>query len=127
MDVSSTNLGLIASHYSIKCATADIFSSSLTPSSKIKGILEIIVSSVELEQFPVRPSEEKILKEINSCLPEPIEKAYLNSPSTKSLLLFYSHFSRLSLTSELTHDTSILLNKAPALLHSLVDISANNG
>jgi pre-mRNA-splicing helicase BRR2 len=126
-EVKSTNLGLIASHYSIKCGTADIFSSSLTPNSKIRSILEILVCSVELESFPVRPGEEKILKEINSCLPEPLEKAYLNIPTTKALLLLLSHFSRLPLTSELAHDTYGLLIKAPVLINSLLDISTNHG
>ena len=127
MDVLSTSLGRIAAHYSIKCATADIFSSSLCPTSKIRSILEILVSAVELENFPIRPGEEKVLKEINSCLSEPLEKPYLNTPSSKSILLFFSHFSRLSLTPELTNDTYSLLIKAPVLLHSLIDISAIHG
>lgn len=127
MNVQASNLGIISAHYNIKCATADIFSSSLTASSKIRSILEILVCSVELEQFPIRPGEEKTLKEINSCLPEPLEKAYLNTPANKSLLLLYSHFSRLPLTSELTQDTSGLLIKTSILLHSLVDISADHG
>ena len=127
IEVQSTNLGLITSHYNIKCATADMFSSSLQPGCKIKSILEIVVASVELENFPIRPSEEKLLKEINSCLPEPYEKSYFNTPNTKSLLLISAHFSRLPLTPELTSDTFILLKKLPTLLSALSDISANNG
>lgn len=127
MDVRSTDLGMITAYYSIKCATADIFSSSITASSKIRSILEILVSSVELENFIVRPGEEKLLKELNSCLPEPLEKAYFNTPSNKSLLLLYAHFSRLRLTSELTNDTNILLKKVFNLIYAIVDISSSHG
>lgn len=127
IEVQCSNLGLITSHYNIKCATVDMFANSLQPGCKIKSILEIILASVELENFPIRPSEEKLLKEINSCLPEPYEKPYFNTPIAKSLLLISAHFSRLPLTQELTSDTFILLKKLPTLLSALSDISANNG
>jgi pre-mRNA-splicing helicase BRR2 len=104
-----------------------MFSNSLQPGCKIKSLLEILVASVELENFPIRPSEEKVLKEINACLPDPYEKAYFNTPSSKCLLLISAHFSRLSLTPELTSDTLLLLKKIPVLISALADISANHG
>jgi pre-mRNA-splicing helicase BRR2 len=126
-EVQSTNLALITSHYNVKCGTSDMFSNSLQPGCKIKSLLEILVASVELENFPIRPSEEKVLKEINACLPDPYEKAYFNTPSSKCLLLISAHFSRLSLTPELTSDTLLLLKKIPVLISALADISANHG
>ena len=126
-EVHSTNLALITSHYNIRCASSDMFSNSLQPGCKIRSILEIIVASSELESFPIRPSEEKILKEINGCLPDPYEKNYFNIPSHKCLVLISAHFSRLSLTPELTSDTLALIRKLPVLVSAIADISANHG
>lgn len=121
------NLGIIAGHYYIKCGSVDIYASSLTANSKIKGILEILVSGLEMEQLPVRQGEEKYLREINCVIPEPIEKDYLNEPHTKALLLLYAHFSRLSITQDLIADQVFILKKAITLIHSLVDIAGSNG
>ncbi|CAG9313946.1 unnamed protein product [Blepharisma stoltei] len=126
-ELSPLNLGIIASHYYIKCSTIDIYSSSLTPNTKIRGILEILVSALELELLPVRQGEEKYLREINSLISEPLEKDYLNEPHTKALLLLFSHFSRFNITQDLIADQVYVVKKAIPLIHSIVDIAGSNG
>ena len=49
VDVSPLNLGMIASYYYIQYTTVELFASSLQPTTKTKGLLEIIASAAEFD------------------------------------------------------------------------------
>ena len=64
MDLSPSNLGLIASYYYISYTTTERFSSSLTSKTKMKGLLEILASASEYAQLPIRPGEEEVVRRL---------------------------------------------------------------
>ena len=45
MELSRLNLGIIAARYNLKVNTIDTFAKSVTPSAKVRGIIEILVSA----------------------------------------------------------------------------------
>lgn len=59
MDLGALNLGMIAAYYYISYTTIELFSSSLTAKTKLKGLLEIITSASELDDLPMRPGEQR--------------------------------------------------------------------
>ena len=57
MDLEPLNLGMIAAYYYISYTTIELFSSSLTAKTKLKGLLDIISSASEFDALPMRPGE----------------------------------------------------------------------
>jgi len=57
MDLEPLNLGMIASYYYISYTTIELFSSSLTAKTKLKGLLDIVASASELDDLAMRPGE----------------------------------------------------------------------
>lgn len=57
MDLGALNLGMIAAYYYISYTTIELFSSSLTARTKLKGLLDIITSASELDDLPMRPGK----------------------------------------------------------------------
>lgn len=55
MDLEALNLGMIAAYYYISYTTIELFSSSLTAKTKLKGLLDIISSASEFDDLPMRP------------------------------------------------------------------------
>ncbi|KAF3512322.1 hypothetical protein F2Q69_00009382 [Brassica cretica] len=58
MNLSTPNLGMIASYYYISYTTIERFSSLLSSKTKMKGLLEILTSASEYDMIPIRPGEE---------------------------------------------------------------------
>jgi pre-mRNA-splicing helicase BRR2 len=58
MDLSPLNLGMIAAYYYISYTTIELFSSSLTAKTKLKGLLEILSNASEYTRLPMRPGED---------------------------------------------------------------------
>ena len=69
MDLGALNLGMIAAYYYISYTTIELFSSSLTAKTKLKGLLDIITSASELDELPMRPGTATRL--ILACFPCP--------------------------------------------------------
>ena len=57
MDLEPLNLGMIAAYYYIAYTTIELLSSSLTPKTKLKGLLEIVSAASEFDALPMRPGE----------------------------------------------------------------------
>ncbi len=55
MDLELLNLGMISSYYYISYTTIELFSSSLTAKTKLKGLLDIVTTASELDDLPMRP------------------------------------------------------------------------
>ena len=60
--LSALNLGMIAAYYYIAYTTVELFASSLTEKTKLKGLLEILTASSEYDMLPVRQYEERSLQ-----------------------------------------------------------------
>ena len=70
IELSALNLGMIAAYYYIRYTTLELFSSSLTEKTKMKGLIEILCSSTEFEDLEIRHTEEKMLKQIDDFAEE---------------------------------------------------------
>lgn len=128
VNVSPLNLGLIASYYYIQYTTVELFASSVTEKTKIKGVLEIISASTEFSLLTVRHGEDKVLKKMAQHLPQALsESAKVEEASTKALILLQSHLSRNSLSIDLQNDLRLILASAVKLLQALVDVVSSQG
>ena len=84
MDLSPLNLGMIAAYYYIAYTTVELFASSLTEKTKLKGLLEILTASSEYDGIPVRQYEEKSLQALSAHLPQKLaDGAKFSDPHTK--------------------------------------------
>jgi len=96
---------------------SELFSLSLNNKTKIRGLLEIIASSAEYEDVPVRHHEDSVLRTLAQKLPNKLPSdARLNDPHTKTNLLLQAHLSRLQLSAELQADTDFVLGRAIRLI-----------
>lgn len=134
IDISPLNLGLISSYYYIQYTTIEIFSSSVTEKTKIKGLIEILSAAAEYSTLPVRQGENNKLQKIMNNLPQMTEASKATAaldyddPATKAMVLLQSHFSRQSLHStDLTGDTATVLSCSVKLIQALVDVISSFG
>ncbi|PON73250.1 U5 small nuclear ribonucleoprotein 200 kDa helicase [Trema orientale] len=127
MDLSPSNLGLIASYYYISYATIERFSSSLTSKTKMKGLLEILASASEYAQLPVRPGEEDLVRRLINHQRFSFENPKCADPHVKANALLQAHFSRQPLGGNLALDQREVLLSASRLLQAMVDVISSNG
>ncbi len=127
VDVAALNLGMIAAYYYIKYTTLELFSSSLTEKTKMKGLIEIMCSASEFEDLEIRHTEEKTLKQIAGHLPIKVDVGKRMEPHTKANILLQAHFSRLDLSADLMLDQKKVLEDALRLLQAMVDVISSSG
>lgn len=125
-EVSPLNLGMIASHYYIQYKTIDIIASSVTPKTKIRGVLEILSAAWEFADLPLRFREEKSIKILARTQPHTLPDVPYDA-HMKTLVLLQCHFSRKSITADLRIDQKLILNEAPKLVQAIVDVISSNG
>ncbi|KAG8632236.1 DExH-box ATP-dependent RNA helicase DExH12 [Manihot esculenta] len=126
-DLSPLNLGMIASYYYISYTTIERFSSSLTPKTKMKGLLEILASASEYALLPIRPGEEEVLRRLINHQRFSFENPRYADPHVKANVLLQAHFSRQSVGGNLALDQREVLLSASRLLQAMVDVISSNG
>ncbi|XP_019069857.1 DExH-box ATP-dependent RNA helicase DExH12-like [Solanum lycopersicum] len=122
--LSPLNLGMIASYYCISCTS---FSSSMTSKTKLKGLLEILASSLEYEQLSIRPGEEELIRRLINHQRFSFENPKYTDPNMKVNALLQAHFSRQVVGGNLASDQQEVLVSATRLLQALVDVISSNG
>ncbi|MQM18598.1 hypothetical protein Taro_051593 [Colocasia esculenta] len=127
MYLSPLNLGMIASYYYISYTTIERFSSSLTPKTKMKGLLDILASASEYTHLPVRPGEEELIRKLINHQRFSFENPKLGDPHVKANALLQAHFSRHTVLSNLAADQREVLLSAHRLLQAMVDVISSNG
>ncbi|TXG48076.1 hypothetical protein EZV62_027370 [Acer yangbiense] len=127
MDLSPLNLGMIASYYYISYTTIERFSSSLTPKTKMKGVLEILASAPEYAQLPIRPGEEDVVRRLINHQRFSFENPRCTDPHVKANALLQAHFSRQHVGGNLALDQQEVLLSASRLLQAMVDVISSNG
>ena len=129
MDLSSLNLGMIASYYYIQYTTIELFASSVTAKTKTRGIMEILSAASEYLKLPIRQqSEIDQLTHLATRLPHAIPAtAKYNEPSTKAFILLQSHSSRIPLSTDLASDLKLVLADSIKLVQALVDVISSHG
>ncbi|GAB4837622.1 DExH-box ATP-dependent RNA helicase DExH12 [Ancistrocladus abbreviatus] len=127
MDLSPLNLGMIASYYYISYTTIERFSSSLSPKTKMKGLLEILASASEYAQLPIRPGEEELIRRLINHQRFSFENPKYTDPHVKANVLLQAHFSRHPVGGNMASDQREVLLSASRLLQAMVDVISSNG
>ncbi|KAF7968038.1 hypothetical protein HWV62_32144 [Athelia sp. TMB] len=126
MDVSALNLGMIAAYYNISYVTVEVYTLSLKESTKLKGLLEVVSSSAEFENIPIRRHEDALLRRVYDRVPVKLDTVDFEAPHFKTFLLLQAHFSRLQLPPDLAADQALVLEKVLNLLSACVDVMSSN-
>ena len=117
------NLGMIAAYYYIQYTTLELFSSSLAPKTKMKGLLDILCSSSEYGDLGLRGGqEERALRLLAKHLPIKVDVGKNLEAPSKANILLQSHFSRKNLPADLMLDQKKLLEESLRLLQAMVDV-----
>ncbi|CAL0326436.1 unnamed protein product [Lupinus luteus] len=127
MDLSPLNLGMIASYYYISYTTIERFSSSLTPKTKMKGLLEVLSSASEYAHLPIRPGEEETVRRLINHQRFSFDNPKVTDPHVKANALLQAHFSRQFVGGNLALDQREVLLSANRLLQAMVDVISSNG
>ncbi len=123
VNLSPLNLGMIAAYYYVQYTTIELFASSVTAKTKIKGLLEIISSASEYGELAIRQGEERVLQQLVTRLPQKLpEGARFTETHVKALIMLQAHFSRMALPTELRGDQRLVVGEAPRMLQALVDV-----
>ncbi|KAJ9656323.1 Pre-mRNA-splicing helicase BRR2 [Neophaeococcomyces mojaviensis] len=125
--VSPLNPAMIAAYYNTSFITMQTFLLSLTPRTKLKGLLEIITSATEFESVQLRRHEDHILRRVYDRCPVKMSEPAFGSPHFKSFVLLQAHFSRMQLPIDLAKDQEIIVSKVLNLLSASVDILSSEG
>lgn len=83
MDLAPLNLGMVAAYYYIAYTTIELFASSLTAKTKIKGLLEIVSAASEYDSMAVRPGEEALVQKLLHHAPVALSNPKYSDPHTK--------------------------------------------
>jgi pre-mRNA-splicing helicase BRR2 len=127
VDVAPLNLGMIAAYYYIRYTTLELFSSSLTEKTKMKGLIEILCSATEFEDMEIRHTEERTLKQLAGHQPIKVDVGKRVEPNSKANILLQAHFTRDSLSADLMLDQQKVLEDALRLLQAMVDVISSSG
>lgn len=128
IDLSPLNLGMIASYYYVQYTTLELFASSITAKTKIKGLMEILAAASEFSQLSIRSGEEKSLLRMSMHLPIALpEGTKFGDPATKMFILLQAYFSREILSTDLAFDLKFILTDSVKLLQALVDVISSQG
>jgi pre-mRNA-splicing helicase BRR2 len=92
-------------------------------------LIDILSSSTEFENLPIRNYEESILYNLYIHSDLKIENPKFTEPQTKVFLLLQSHFGRKELSNnfDLVQDKNFILKKSINLIYSMVDVISSNG
>ncbi|AAS54603.1 AGR113Wp [Eremothecium gossypii ATCC 10895] len=119
---------MISSHHNVSFQTMHMFMQSLSRSTKLKSIIEILASASEYEDIPMRQEDYDILRKIHANLPYQFSAGVQNElPSFKVFVLLQTHFSRIKLNKELTADMNNILAIAVPLVNGITDILSGDG
>ncbi|XP_078443956.1 DExH-box ATP-dependent RNA helicase DExH12-like [Wolffia australiana] len=127
MYLSARNLGMIASYYYISYTTIERFSSSLTQKTKMKGLLEVLVSASEYAHLPLRPGEEETLRKLINHQRFSFDNPRCTDPHVKANALLQAHLSRHTVVGNLAVDQQEVLLCAHRLLRAMVDVISSSG
>merc|ERR1711871_1188993 len=122
MDIAPLNLGMIGAYYYIKYTTIELFSSSLTAKTKLKGLIEILSSASEYDSVLIRHKEDATLEQIAKHVPQKLSKPRFNDPHVKAHILLQSYFSRYPIAGDIKEDQADIVEMAPRLLTAIVDV-----
>src|ERR1700734_2017581 len=106
--------------------TVEVYTLSLKESTKLKGLLEVVSSSAEFENIPIRRHEDALLRRVYDRVPVKLDRVDFEAPHFKTFLLLQAHFSRLQLPPDLAADQALVLEKALNLLSACVDVMSSN-
>ncbi|MCL7022186.1 hypothetical protein MKW94_029915 [Papaver nudicaule] len=126
-DLSPLNLGMIASYYCLSYTTMERFNLSLTSTTKIKGLLEILASASEYAELPLRPGEEELIRRLINHQRYSTENPKCTDPHVKANALLQAHLSRHTVAGNLESDQREILLSASSLLRAMVDVISTNG
>jgi len=126
-ELSGLNLGMIAAYYYIQYTTIELFASSLSAKTKMKGLIEIISSASEYGDLPIRHNEEKTLAQLALHLPQKLDNPKYTEAHTKANVILQAHFSRTPLGVDLSADQTRVLEDSLRLLQACVDVISSNG
>jgi pre-mRNA-splicing helicase BRR2 len=119
---------MIASYYYIQYTTIELFASSVTQKTKIKGIMEILSAASEFSLLPIRQNEDEQLKRLAYHLPQALQdSSSFDDSATKVHVLLQMHFSKKSLQTDLANDLRVVLRDSLKLLQALVDVISSQG
>eukprot|EP00906_Rhabdomonas_costata_P006818 RCo009880 len=125
-ELAPLNLGMIASYYYTAYTTIELFSRSLAPRIKLKGLIEILSNATEFDSIPMRHHEETALEKLAAHCPNKFTELNCSDPHTKVNILLQCHFSRRKLTSDLEDDRRLVLERCVPLIQAMVDVIASN-
>lgn len=121
------NPGIIAAYYYVNYITIDLFVSSLSAKTRMKGLIEVISASSEFDIIPVRRHEASILRTLANHLPMKINTTNFTDGRTKVNILMQAHFSRVQLPKDLQRDQKIVIETALSLVQAVVDVVSSEG
>ena len=134
MYVDAANLGRIAAYYYVAYASLEVFASSLSPKTKLKGVLEVLAHAAEYDALPMRHGEDAALRALAAhaplSLPAPPPGragSLYHDPHVKANLLLQAYFSGCGVPPELRADTGVVVEAAVPLLQAMVDVIATEG
>lgn len=129
--LGSLNLGIIASRYYVWYATVELFASSISPNTRLNGLLDILSMASEFETFPVRIGEEDMLREMGLEARIALEGSGgpvdFSSAHVKAHLLLQAHLSREQLSGTLAEDQRKIVIVSVRLLRAMVDVISSAG
>lgn len=129
--LGALNLGNIAAHYYVRHATIELFASSVTPKTKLRGLLDIVSMASEFNDIPVRVGDAEIFETLAANVPVGLQHEddmpSYSSPRVKAHLLLQAQLSRMKLPAELSQDQAKILVISVRLLRAMVDVISTAG
>jgi activating signal cointegrator complex subunit 3 len=124
-----TPIGHTAAFYYLTHQTVKLLNEKLSvPKHTFEELIKLLSDVKEFDELPVRHNEDQLNEELSKCLPLKVDMRTIDSPHTKTYLLFQAHFSQaaLPITDYIT-DTKLVLDQSVRIIQGMVDICALKG
>jgi len=91
--------------------TVEVYTLSLKESMTLKGLLEVVSSSAEFENIPIRRHEDALLRRVYDRVLVKLDRVDFDALYFKTFLLLQAYFSRLQLPPDLAADHALVFEK----------------
>jgi len=122
------SLGFLASYYYISHETINFFDKNINENLSIMSLIDILSKAKEFNEVPVRHNEDNYNEGLAKICPYPVNKKTLDSPNTKTNLLFQAHFSRLPMPiRDYITDMKLVLDSSIRIIHAMIELAKEKG
>ncbi|XP_021728656.1 DExH-box ATP-dependent RNA helicase DExH12-like [Chenopodium quinoa] len=120
--ICPSSLGIIASHYRVKCSTVALYNSCLSATANMDDLLQILTKAYEFSDLIVWHKEKKLIRRLIKDMRLPLYKFKYNDPHVKAYVLLQADLLGHSIHKDMEVDQHLVLLIGRKLIQAMITL-----